>query len=79
MKFINIFGINYKDLKINVLQFDIDTGDAVPIYCNYKQFIKDKLDVAVRAGTIEGLIKELLLKISSMDYKKNPRQMNYKC
>jgi len=67
MEFINIFGINYKDLKIsNVLQFDIDTGDAVPIYCKlhslpykYKQFVKEELDAAVRAGTMEGPIKEL--------------------
>ena len=34
MEFIDIFEINYEDLKIsNVLQFDIDTGDASPIYC----------------------------------------------
>ena len=66
-EFIDIFGINYKDLKIsNVLQFDIDTGDAAPIYCKlhslpykYKQFVKDKLDAAVRAGTMEDHIKEL--------------------
>jgi len=67
MEFIDIFGINYKDLKIsNVLQFDIDTGYAAPIYCKphslpykHKQFIKDELDAAVRAGTIEDPIKEL--------------------
>jgi len=54
-------------LKIsNVLQFDIKTRDAAPIYCKlhlspykYKQFVKDELDAAVRAGTIEGFIKEL--------------------
>ena len=65
--FIDIFGINYKDLKIsNVLQFNIDTGDAAPIYCKphslpykYKQFVKDELDVAVRAGTMQGPIKKL--------------------
>ena len=67
MEFIDMFGINYKDLKIsNVLQFDSDTGDAAPIYCKphsllykYKQFIRDELDAAVRAGTMEGPIKEL--------------------
>ena len=33
MGFIDIFGINYKDLKIsNVLQFNIDIGDAASIY-----------------------------------------------
>ena len=66
-EFIDIFGINYKDLKIsNVLQFDIDTGDAAPIYCKlhslpykYKQFVKDELDTAVRADTIKGPIKQL--------------------
>jgi len=64
MEFIDIFGINYKDLKIsNVLQFDIDTEDAAPISCKlhllpykYKQFVKDKLDASFRAGTIEGPI-----------------------
>jgi len=67
MEFIDIFGINYKDLKIsNILQFDIDTRDAAPIYCKphslpykHKQFVKDDFDAAVRAGTIEGPIKEL--------------------
>ena len=67
MKFIDIFEINYKDLKIsNVLHFDNDTGDTALIYCKphllpykYKQFIKDELDAAVRAGTMEGPIKEL--------------------
>ena len=66
-EFIDIFGISYKDLKIsNVLQFDIDTGDAAPIYCKphslpykYKQFAKDELDAAVKAGTMEGPLKEL--------------------
>jgi len=66
IEFIDIFGINYKDLKIsNVLQFDIDTRDIASIYCKlhlllykYKQFIKDELDAAVTAGTIEGAIKE---------------------
>ena len=67
MQFIDIFGLNYKDLKIrNVFQFDIDTGDTTPIYCKlhslaykYNQFVKDKLDAAVRADTMECLIKEL--------------------
>ena len=66
IEFIDIFGINYKDLKIsNVLQFDIDTRDIASIYCNlylllykYKQFVKDELDAAVTADTIEGAIKE---------------------
>ena len=48
MKFIDIFRIDYKELKIsNVLQFNIDTTDAAPIYCKlhslpykYKQCIK---------------------------------------
>jgi len=35
IEFIHISKINYKDLEINkVLQFNIDTGDAIPVYCN---------------------------------------------
>ena len=67
MEFIDIFRIDYKELEIsNVLQFNIDTTDAAPIYCKlhslpykYKQFVKDKSDTAVSTGTIEGSIKEL--------------------
>jgi len=85
MEFIVIFGINYKDLKINnVLQFDIDTRDAAPIYCKlhslpykYKQFVKDELDAAVRAGTMEDPIKELCRWGFLVWVVENPRQMNY--
>ena len=67
MEFIDIFGINYKDLKISrILQFDIDTGDATPIYCKpysllykYKQFVRDELNAVVKADTVEDPIKEL--------------------
>ena len=48
MEYIYIFGIDHSKLKqTNVIEFDIDTGDAVPFYIKsrplpykYKDFVK---------------------------------------
>jgi len=67
MEYIHIFGIDHSNLKqTNVIEFDIDTGDAAPIYIKsrplpykYKEFVKGKLDAAVKAGIMSGPLKQL--------------------
>ena len=66
-EFLDIFGINHKNLKpTNILKFDIDTGNAAPVYIKsqplpykYKEFIKSELDSGVAAGIMEGPLKQL--------------------
>ena len=48
----------------NVLQFDIDTGDAALIYCKphslaykHNQFVNDELDAAVREDPVKKLCR----------------------
>ena len=36
MEYIDIFGVDHSNLKqTNVIEFDIDTGDAAPVYIMY--------------------------------------------
>ena len=66
MKYIDIFDVNYSNLKqTNVIEFDIDTGDAAPIYIKprppsykYKEFVKGGLDAAGKAGIITRPLKQ---------------------
>ena len=67
MEYIDIFGVDHNNLKqTNVIEFDVDTGDAAPIYIKprplpykYKEFVKGELDAAVKAGIMSGPLKQL--------------------
>jgi RNase H-like domain found in reverse transcriptase/Reverse transcriptase (RNA-dependent DNA polymerase)/Integrase zinc binding domain/Integrase core domain/gag-polyprotein putative aspartyl protease/Retrotransposon gag protein len=67
MEYIDIFGVDHNNLKqTDVIEFDIDTGDAIPIYIKsrplpykYKEFVKAELDAAVKAGIMSGPLKQL--------------------
>src|ERR1700738_1261610 len=54
-KYIDIFGMSHSDVKqTDVIQFDIDTGNAKPVYIKlrplpwkYKEIVKKELDTQV--------------------------------
>src|ERR1700730_9444386 len=66
-EYLDIFGTSHQNLRpINILQFDIDTGNEPPVYIKakplpykYKEFAKSELDAAVKAGTMTGPLKGL--------------------
>ena len=66
-KYIDIFGISHQNVRqTDIIQFDIDTGDAKPVYIKprplpykFKKFVKQELEAAVQAGTMIGPLKQL--------------------
>ena len=66
-KYIDIFGISHQNVRqTDIIQFDIDTGDAKPVYIKprplpykFKEFVKQELEAAVQAGTMIGPLKQL--------------------
>jgi len=63
MQFMDIFGINHKNLRTtDILEFDIDTRDSPPIYIKfhplpykYKGFVKTELDLLMKASIMTRL------------------------
>ena len=64
-KYIDIFGMSHQNVKqTDIIQFDIDTGDAKPVYIKlrslpykFKEFVKQELEVTVQAETMIGSLK----------------------